>query len=127
MGQEQLFETEKMSILKRKSSKMKPTKMAFHKLVARGVIIEDGRDGFDAATFHFVPQSADSFTVQIKLKSSSKLRSKEVLYGEEPFVLSLMTVLEIRESNRMQFELGSFTFFVDGTIDLLNGILMNRM
>jgi len=124
---EQLFEAEKMSILKRKPSKNKTTKMAFHKLVTQGVIIEDGRDGFDGATFHFVPQSADSFSVQIKLKSSSRRRSKEVVYGEAPFVLSLMAVLEIRESNRMQFELGSFTFFVDGTIDLLNGILMHRM
>ena len=118
---------------KRKQSKNKATKMSFDKLVALGVIIEDGRDGFEGAMVHFLPhsQSADSFLVQIKLKStfksssSSKRRrskSKEVVYT--PFVLSLMAVLEMRESNRMQFELGSFTFFVDGTIDLLNGMLI---
>jgi len=122
---EQLFEAEKANLKRKKHSK-KAIKMPFKKLVSQGVIIEDGRDGLDGATFHFVPKSADSFLVEIKLKS--RVRSKEfALCGEEPFSLSLMAVLEIRDANRMQFELGSFTFFVDGTLDLLNGLLLNKV
>lgn len=121
---EQMLEAEKTSLSKRKQSR-KTIKVPFKKLVGDGVIIEDGRSGLDGAVFHFAPQSADSFLVQIKLRS--RLKSKSAPRVDAPFVLSLMAVLELRESNRMQFELQSFTFYVDGAIEFLNGILRNRM
>jgi len=121
--QEQAFEAEKAS-LKRKQSR-KAIKVPFKRLVAQGVIIEDGRSGLDGSVFHLVPQTADSFMVHIKIKS--KMRAKDVGLAEEPFLLSMMAVLEMKESNRMQFELGSFTFFVDGVVDFLNGIFRNMM
>jgi len=95
--------------------------------VGDGVIIEDGRAGLDGSVFHFAPQSADSFSVQIKFRSRLKSRSAGPRVDAEPFVLSLMAVLELRESNRMQFELQSFTFYVDGAIEFLNGMLRNKM
>ena len=120
-----------------KTKQRKPIKITFKTMLDHNVIIDNNNDDFciklnNNIIFHFFHQNLDIFQFEIKPKrrSKSKLKDENLMnnvISSKPLTLSIINLLEMRESNHTQFNLQSFIFDVDGTIDLLNGILANKI
>eukprot|EP00484_Ammonia_sp_Unknown_P005326 CAMPEP_0197052698 /NCGR_PEP_ID=MMETSP1384-20130603/27120_1 /TAXON_ID=29189 /ORGANISM="Ammonia sp." /LENGTH=2080 /DNA_ID=CAMNT_0042485489 /DNA_START=333 /DNA_END=6575 /DNA_ORIENTATION=+ len=122
---------QKIAVIKPTSSRQRDVKFAFKNLLSQNVIVDDGNNDFRVKanghiTFYFVHQHSDCFRVQIKSKTKSKSKEEEKQNGKSS-TLSLMKLLEMRDKHNRQFPLQSFSFDVDGTIDLLNMIIANKI
>merc|ERR1712129_316227 len=131
---ERSFEAEKCALMARlmengkngkgrrrsRNSKRKSltAKMAFSDLVSQNVIIGDGTES--EAVFEIGHRSSDCFVLRVV---NAKGRRKVEMERESAVTVSLVELLELRDSNHAQVVLQSLTFDVQNTIELLNKVL----
>ena len=112
---------------RRSMSSSKPIKICFDEMLKQNVIMMkhmDDIEKFEHFMFYFFHQSSDCFDLKIHSKvncNKNKRKSCKI------FKLSLLKLLEMRSSDRSQFIIESFTVSVHGMIDLLNGMLANKL